>query len=53
MEEYPVIRMVDSHTFGIINIQDLLFETLIKEEIYACYIVDVRTDTVVKHPDVI
>lgn len=52
MDEYPVVRMVDSHTFGIIEHSRLLFETLIKEEIHHGYIVDVRTDTVVKHPDV-
>jgi radical SAM superfamily enzyme YgiQ (UPF0313 family) len=53
MTEYPVIRMVDALTFGSINHSRLLFETLIKENIKHFYIVDVRTDTVVKHPDVI
>lgn len=51
MEEYPIIRMVDSHTFGNIGESKLLFKTLIEDNIKHGYIVDVRTDTVVRHPD--
>ena len=51
MDEYPVIRMVDANTFGSVSNSRVLFETLIKENIQHQYIVDVRTDTIVKHPD--
>jgi radical SAM superfamily enzyme YgiQ (UPF0313 family) len=51
MDEYPVIRMVDAHTFGSVSNSRALFETLIKENIQHDYIVDVRTDTIAKHPD--
>ncbi len=52
MDEYPAIRMVDSHTYGNIENSRLMFQSLIDENIQHGYIVDVRTDTVVKHPDV-
>ncbi len=52
MEEFPVIRMVDSNTFGDINHTRLMFETLGNENFRHGYIVDVRTDSVVKHPEV-
>jgi radical SAM superfamily enzyme YgiQ (UPF0313 family) len=52
MDAYPVVRMVDSHTFGDIGHAKLMFETLIQENIGHGYIVDVRTDTVVKHPSI-
>lgn len=51
MDEYPIIRMVDAHTFGDVGNSRLLFETLINENIQHAYIVDVRTDTVCRHPD--
>lgn len=53
MEEYPIIRMVDAHTFGNIEQSKLLFKTLIEEGIDHEYIVDIRTDTVVKYPDML
>lgn len=51
MEEYPAIRMVDSHTFGDPKHSKALFEAIRAEGFRHGYIVDVRTDTVVKHPD--
>ena len=53
MEEYPIIRMVDSHTFGSVRYSQSLFETLIRENIRHRFTVDVRTDTVVRHPDLL
>jgi radical SAM superfamily enzyme YgiQ (UPF0313 family) len=52
MEEFPAIRMVDSHTFGDVNHARLMFESLARENLRHGYIVDVRTDSVVKHPEV-
>jgi len=51
MDEYPVVRMVDANSFGDVGKSRLLFEKLIEENIRHDYIVDVRTDTIVKHPD--
>ena len=53
MGDYPVIRMVDSHTFGDINHARLMFEALLRENLRHGYIVDARTDSVVGHPDVV
>lgn len=53
MDEYPIIRMVDFNTFGDIKHAKLMFETLINEGLIHRYIVDVRTDTVVKHPELL
>ena len=53
MEEYPIVRMVDSHTFGSVKYSQSLFETLIRENIKHVYIVDVRMDTVVRQPDLL
>jgi radical SAM superfamily enzyme YgiQ (UPF0313 family) len=51
MGEYPVIRLVDSHTFGDVAHSRKFFETLIEQNIKHNYIVDVRTDTIAQHPD--
>lgn len=53
MQEYPIVRMVDAHTFGIIEQSKKLFNTLIEQGISHEYIVDIRTDTIVKHPDML
>jgi len=51
MDEYPVIRMVDSHTFGNPRHSRRVFEAILEENIDHGYIVDVRTDSVVEDPD--
>lgn len=53
MDEYPIVRMVDAHTFGNIAQSVKMFETLMEEGIEHEYIVDIRTDTVVKHSDML
>lgn len=52
MEEYPAIRMVDSHTFGDPRHSKAMFEAILAEGFKHGYIVDVRTDSVVKHPEI-
>lgn len=52
LEKYDVIRFCDLHTFGDIQKSTELFEKIAVNGLQHEYIVDVRTDTVVKHPEV-
>ncbi len=52
MERYEVIRFCDAHTFGNIAKAKQLFTRIIEEGLNNHeYIADVRTDTVLKHPE--
>lgn len=52
LDEYPVIRFCDAHTFGNVNTSRQLFSRIIEEGLdHHLYIADVRTDTVIKHPE--
>jgi len=52
MGEYPVIRFCDANTFGNVQKVRQLFTRVIEEGLNNhFYMADVRTDTVIKHPD--
>lgn len=54
MDEYPIIRFCDANTFGDIKKARLLFTRIIEEGLnHHYYLADVRTDTVIRHPDII
>lgn len=54
MDEYQIIRFCDANTFGDIKKARLLFSRIIEEGLdHHYYLADVRTDTVIKHPDVL
>lgn len=54
MEKYEIIRFCDANTFGDLNKARQLFQTIIDEGLeHHEYIVDVRTDFVIKHPEMI
>lgn len=53
MENYDIIRFCDANTFGDLNKAKLLFNSIIEEGLNTHeYIVDVRTDFIVRHPEV-
>lgn len=51
LEDIPVIRLVDANTFGNTGHARLLAEAIIAAGIRKHFIADVRSDTVVRHPD--
>ena len=52
MEQYPIIRFCDSNTFGDVQKARKLFTRIIEEGLDNHYFMaDVRTDTVIKYPD--
>lgn len=54
MDQYPVIRFCDSNTFGDIKKVRHLFTRIIEEGLNKhFYIADVRTDTVIRYPELI
>ncbi|WP_026476564.1 B12-binding domain-containing radical SAM protein [Alkaliphilus transvaalensis] len=54
MDQYHIIRFCDANTFGDIKKARLLFNRIIEEGLdFHDYMADVRTDTVLKHPDLI
>ncbi|MBC2581427.1 B12-binding domain-containing radical SAM protein [Clostridium sp. DJ247] len=54
MDEYPIIRFCDANTFGNVEKVRQLFNRIIEEGLNNhFYIADVRTDTVIRHPDLI
>ncbi|MBX4266838.1 B12-binding domain-containing radical SAM protein [Clostridium estertheticum] len=54
MDEYPIIRFCDSNTLGDVKKATLLFNRIIEEGLnHHFYMADVRTDTVVKYPELI
>ncbi|AAK79969.1 radical SAM superfamily enzyme YgiQ (UPF0313 family) [Clostridium acetobutylicum] len=55
MDKYNVIRFCDANTFGDVNKAKVLFNRIIEEGLNRnhIYMGDVRTDTVVKYPEII
>ena len=53
MDEYPLIRFCDANTFGNVERSRQLFTRIIEEGLDKnhIYFADVRTDTVIEHPD--
>ena len=51
--DIPVIRLVDANTFGNISHARLLAEAIITAGIRKHFIADVRSDTVVRHPELL
>ena len=49
----PVIRLVDANTFGAIDRATALAEALLHSGIQKQYLADIRSDTVVRHPQMI
>lgn len=53
LKDIPLIRFVDANTFGNIKLADELAEIIINNNIQKKIVVDVRADTVVRHPELI
>ncbi|MCR6544167.1 B12-binding domain-containing radical SAM protein [Dehalobacterium formicoaceticum] len=55
MDQYPIIRFCDANTFGNVKEAQYLFERIIEEGLHRnhMYFADLRTDTVLKHPELI
>lgn len=54
LSDYKVIRFCDAHTFGDVKKAKELFNRIIEEGLNdKYYFCDLRTDTVIKHPDLI
>ncbi len=51
--DIPVIRLVDANTFGNIDRAKNLCRALVKAEIKKQYLADIRSDTVVRHPEML
>jgi len=51
--EIPVIRLVDANTFGDVNRAKALAHALVKSGIKKQYLADIRSDTVVRHPEML
>ena len=53
MERYPIIRFCDANTFGDLGKARQLFTRILEEGLdHHQYIVDVRTDFVIRHPEI-
>ncbi len=53
LPEIPVIRLVDANTFGDVERARVLAETIIASGVNKHFLADVRSDTVVRHPDLL
>jgi len=53
LEDIPVIRLVDANTFGDIKRSHALSDALINAGIQKQYLADIRSDTVVNHPEMV
>ncbi len=51
--DIPVIRLVDANTFGNIDRAKALSQALIVSELNKQYLADIRSDTVVSHPEML
>jgi hopanoid C-3 methylase len=51
--QIPVIRLVDANTFGDIDRAKALAEALIQSGLKKQYLADIRSDTVVRHPEML
>lgn len=52
MDQYPIIRFCDAHSFGDVKSAKSLFSRILELGIKNEFVADVRTDTIVKYPDV-
>ncbi len=53
LPEIPVIRLVDANTFGDVERARILAEAIIASGVNKQFLADVRSDTVVRHPDLL
>jgi radical SAM superfamily enzyme YgiQ (UPF0313 family) len=53
IDDYPVVRFADANTIVDIDFINQLFDRINEEGIRKTYIMDVRTDTAVHHPELI
>ncbi|MFT5729602.1 MAG: radical SAM superfamily enzyme YgiQ (UPF0313 family) [Desulforhopalus sp.] len=51
--DIPVIRLVDANTFGDIDRANSLCRALVKSELNKQYLADIRSDTVVRYPEML
>ncbi|TKB10837.1 B12-binding domain-containing radical SAM protein [Desulforhopalus sp. IMCC35007] len=51
--DIPVIRLVDANTFGDIERAKNLCRALVRSELKKQYLADIRSDTVVRHPEML
>lgn len=51
--EVPVIRLVDANTFGDVKRAGALGRALLESGVNKQYLADIRSDTVVRHPDML
>ncbi len=51
--DIPVIRLVDANTFGDVERAKVLCRSLVKSGVRKQYLADIRSDTVVRHPDML
>jgi len=51
--DIPIIRLVDANTFGDIDRAKALSRALVKSELNKQYLADIRSDTVVRHPQML
>ena len=53
IDEYPVVRFSDANTVVDIGFMDRLFDRIEEEGIRKVFVMDIRADIAVKHPDLI
>ena len=53
LNEIPVIRLVDANTFGDIERATALGQALVAADLHKQYLADIRSDTVVRHPEMV
>ena len=51
--EIPVIRLVDANTFGDLERAKALGQALVAADLHKQYLADIRSDTVVRHPEMV
>ncbi len=51
--DIPVIRLVDANTFGDIARAKALGQALVDADLHKQYLADIRSDTVVRHPEMV
>ncbi len=53
LDDYQVVRFADANTVVDIRFIDRLFDRILEESINKKYVMDIRTDTAAKHPELI
>ena len=53
LAEIPVIRLVDANTFGDVERATVLAQAILEAGLQKQYLADIRSDTVVRHPEVL